>query len=100
MKGMSFMNWADKGRRMAERARELFPPGTRIQLIHMDDPYNPVPDGTRGTVKFVDDMGTVFPDWDNGRSLGVVYGEDSFRKLTEEELLEELNESSEMDLGM
>ena len=48
----------------------------------------------------MDDMGTVFPDWDNGRSLGVVYGEDSFPKLTEEELLEELNESSEMDLGM
>lgn len=60
MKGMSFMNWADKGRRMAERARELFPSGTRIQLIHMDDPYNPVPDGTRGTVKFVDDMELYF----------------------------------------
>ena len=54
--------------------------------MHMDDPYNPVLDGTRGTVKFVDDMGTVLPDWDNGRSLGVVYGEDSFPKLTEEEL--------------
>ena len=83
------MKWVDNGRRMAERAKELFPPGTRIQLIHMDDPYNPIPDGTRGTVKFVDDMGTVFPDWDNGRGLGVVYGEDSFRKLTPEELLEE-----------
>ena len=103
MKGMSFMNWADKGRRMAERARELFPPGTRIQLIHMDDPYHPVPDGTRGTVKFVDDMGTVFPDWDNGRGLGVVYGEDSFRKLTPEELLEEQqkeNLDEDMNMGM
>ena len=69
MKGMSFMNWADKGRRMAERARELFPPGTRIQLIHMDDPYHPIPDGTRGTVKFVDDMGTVFPDWITAEAL-------------------------------
>lgn len=105
MKGMSFMNWADKGRRMGERARELFPPGTRIQLIHMDDPYNPVPDGTRGTVKFVDDMGTVFPDWDNGRGLGVVYGEDSFRKLTPEELLEEqqkedINQDTDMGMNM
>ena len=103
MKGMSVMNWAEKGRRMAERARELFPPGTRIQLIHMDDPYHPIPDGTRGTVKFVDDMGTVFPDWDNGRSLGVVYGEDSFRKLTPEELLEEQQQEDmgeDMDMGM
>ena len=41
------MKWVDNGRRMAERAKELFPPGTRIQLIHMDDPYNPIPDGTR-----------------------------------------------------
>lgn len=103
MKGV--MHWADKGRRMAERARELFPPGTRIQLIHMDDPYNPVPDGTRGTVKFVDDMGTVFPDWDNGRGLGVVYGEDSFRKLTPEELLEEqqkedINQDTDMGMNM
>ena len=65
MKGMSFMKWADKGRRMAERARELFPPGTRIQLIHMDDPYNPVPDGTRGTVKFVEKL--EFPARKGGR---------------------------------
>lgn len=56
------MHWAEKDRIMAERARELFPPGTRIELIHMDDPYHSVPDGTRRTVKFVDDMGTVFPD--------------------------------------
>lgn len=97
------MHWAEKGRRMAERARELFPPGTRIELIHMDDPYHPVPDGTRGTVKLVDDMGTVFPDWDNGRTLGVVYGEDSFRKLTQAELLEEQQKKDigqGMDMGM
>jgi len=96
------MKWVDNGRRMAERAKELFPPGTRIQLIHMD---NPIPDGTRGTVKFVDDMGTVFPDWDNGRGLGVVYGEDSFRKLTPEELLEEqqkedINQDTDMGMNM
>ena len=71
----------------------------------MDDPYIPVPDGTRGTVKFVDDMGTVFPDWDNGRGLGVVYGEDSFRKLTPEELLEEqqkedINQDTDMGMNM
>ena len=69
------------------------------------DPHDPVPDGTRGTVKFVDDMGTVFPDWDNGRGLGVVYGEDSFRKLTPEELLEEqqkedINQDTDMGMNM
>lgn len=34
-----------------------FPPGTRIVLNHMDDPYAPVPTGTRGTVRAVDDVG-------------------------------------------
>lgn len=82
------MNQFEHQRRMALRAKELFPPGTRIELISMDD-SQAIPPGTRGTVDFVDDMGTVFPRWDNGRSLGVVYGEDSFRMLTEQERKEE-----------
>lgn len=79
------MNEYERQRRIAESTKKLYPPGTRIELISMKDPYAPVPAGTRGTVKFVDSMGTIFPEWDNGRSLGVVPGEDSFRKLTQEE---------------
>ena len=66
--------------------KKQFPQGTRIELVSMNDPYSPVPSGMRGTVDCVDDIGTIFPTWDNGRSLGLVYGEDSFRKLTPEEL--------------
>ena len=80
------LNEYERQRRIAESTKKLYPPGTRIELINMKDPYAPVPAGTRGTVKFVDDMGTIFPEWDNGRSLGVVPGEDSFRKLTQEEI--------------
>ena len=80
------MNEYERQRRIAENTKKLYPPGTRIELISMKDPYAPVPTGTRGTVKFVDSMGTIFPEWDNGRSLGVVPGEDSFRKLTQEEI--------------
>ena len=51
----------------------------------------------------VDDIGTVFCHFDNGRSLGLAYGEDSFRKLTPEELAEEQvethNESMDEDEG-
>ena len=83
------MNEFERMRRNVEAAKRLFPPGTRIQLIHMDDPYHPIPDGMRGTVQSVDDAGTIFPLWDNNRTLGVVYGEDAFRKLTEAELAEE-----------
>lgn len=63
--------------------RERFPAGTRVELDYMDDPYG-VPVGTRGTVNFVDDIGTVHVRWDSGSSLGLVYGEDRFHKVTEE----------------
>ena len=53
-----------------------------------DDP-RPVENGSRGTVRVVDDMGTVHCDFDNGRRLGLIPGEDSFRKLTDAELAEE-----------
>lgn len=50
-----------------------------------------VPPGTRGTVDYVDDLGTIHMNWDNGRTLGICPQEDSFRKLTEQELAEENN---------
>ena len=53
-----------------------------------DDP-RPVENGSRGTVRVVDDMGTVHCDFDNGRRLGLIPGEDSFRRLTDAELAEE-----------
>ncbi|MDD4546138.1 MAG: DUF4314 domain-containing protein [Oscillospiraceae bacterium] len=89
--------------RNAKRIKEMYPKGTRIELISMNDPYAPVPPGTRGTVNFVDDIGTVFPKWDNDRSLGIVPGEDSFRKLTQEEIEAEnqdQNENNGMSMNM
>jgi hypothetical protein len=58
--------------------RYNYPKGTRIELISMEDPYAPVPSGTKGTVEFVDDMGTIHMQWDNGRTLGLIDGEDEF----------------------
>ena len=83
------MNEWDRLHRQAERNKALYPPGTRVMLLHMGDDPNPVADHTRGTVTAVDDMGTVHCSFDNGRGLGLVPGEDSFRKLTAEELSEE-----------
>lgn len=54
-----------------------YPSGTRIQLDHMDDLF-PVPDGTVGTVDYVDDAGQIHMIWDNGRTLALVSGEDEF----------------------
>lgn len=68
-----------------EQLRKEYPIGTRVELIHMDDPYNKklVP-GCKGTVRWVDDWGTIHVNWDCGSGLGVVYGEDSCRKVDEE----------------
>lgn len=75
----------------------MYPPGTRIELISMDDPYAPVPSGTRETVDHVDDASTIHMKWNNGGRLGVVLGEDSFRKLTAEKLAEEQAEKEGLD---
>ncbi len=64
-----------------DRLRKEYPEGTRVALVHMDDPYTKIPEGTKGTVMCVDDTATIHVKWDNGSSLGIVYGEDSCRKL-------------------
>jgi hypothetical protein len=63
-----------------EKLRKQYPPGTRVELIRMEDIQAP-PTGTQGTVIGVDDIGSIMVSWDNGSSLSVVYGEDSCRKL-------------------
>ena len=57
-------------RRRTEMMKARYPEGTRICLDSMGNDPNPIPSGTKGTVEFVDDMGTVFCKFDNGRSLG------------------------------
>ena len=76
-------------RQQVEYYKEIYAPGTRILLIHMGSDPRPVEDDMKGTVRCVDDMGTIYCDFDNGRSLGGIAKEDSFRKLTETELLQE-----------
>lgn len=91
------MNEYDRLYKQAQRYREMYPEGTRILLLHMGDDPRPVGDNMRGTVMFVDDMSTVHCSFDNGRQLGIIPGEDSFRKLTDEELAEEQAVSEDMD---
>lgn len=66
----------------AAYARQHYPPGTRIRLLNMDDPFAPVRPGTCGRVECVDDAGQLHMKWDNGRSLAVIPGEDSFEVLS------------------
>ena len=59
-----------------EHLRSMYKEGTRVQLESMDD-FQAPPKGTKGSVQFVDDIGTIHVKWDNGSTLGVVYGQDS-----------------------
>ena len=66
-----------------QRIKEQYPQGTRIELNHMDDPYHPVPEGTLGTVKHVDDAGQIHVKWDNGRGLAIIPEVDHFSIVKE-----------------
>ena len=63
-----------------ERIRRMYPAGTRVELLAMDDPQAP-PVGTRGTVLGVDDTGSLLMKWDNGSGLNVIWQQDRVRKV-------------------
>lgn len=63
-----------------DHLRQLYPAGTRVELLQMEDVQAP-PVGTKGTVYGVDDTGSLMVSWDNGSGLNVVYGEDIVRKV-------------------
>lgn len=62
--------------------RERFKPGSRVELLKMDDVQAP-PIGTRGTVVGVDDIGSIMVNWDNGSGLSVAYGEDECKVVAD-----------------
>lgn len=67
-------------RTIIDSIKAKYPIGTRVELVKMDDVQAP-PVGTKGTVKGVDDIGSLLIDWDNGCGLNAVYGEDIVRKI-------------------
>lgn len=57
--------------------KDKYKKGTRVKLLSMED-SKAVPLGTKGTVDFVDDIGSIFVNWDNGSGLALIYGVDDF----------------------
>ena len=62
--------------------RQKYTQGMNIELIKMYD-FQAPPTGTKGTIDFVDDIGTIHIKWENGSSLGLVVGIDEFKVLTD-----------------
>lgn len=66
----------------SSRLKGAYPPGTRIELIHMPDCSHPVPDGTTGTVEYVDGHSWIHMTWDNGRTAPIDPEIDTFQGIS------------------
>ena len=71
---------------MVKLLREQFPPGTRIRLESETNDPQPIPKGMTGTVQGIDDAGQLLMEWDNGRGLSLVPGEDDFTVVKPQKL--------------
>lgn len=78
-----------------EALRERFPVGTTVEL--KEDMYGEknMPKGLKGKLIFIDDIATFHVQWENGSSLGLIYGEDSFSCKFEQEQTSEQNQDNE-----
>ena len=90
----------DYNRRRIESIKQRYPEGTRICVDSMGDDPRPIESGTKGTVDWVDDIGTVHCNFDNGRRLGLIVGEDSFHVIQQEEVQEVTQSDGGMNMSM
>ena len=77
------MGYYTPSKEAIEWLKKKFPKGTRVELDCMNDPYTKLISGDKGTVKCVDDIGTIHVNWDRGSSLGLIYTEDDFHIIEE-----------------
>ena len=99
-KGSDNVNDLQREAQVAQYYKERYPPGTRIMLNSMENDPHPIEPGTKGTVKYVDDIGTLHCEFDNGRQLGICPGKDSFHAIRDEGMVEEQPEQEHSMGGM
>ena len=68
-----------------EWLKKEYPKGTKVELIHLDDPYRNIPAGFFGfvvfVVVFVDVAGLFLSLWVIEGFLALIYGVDEWKKL-------------------
>ena len=64
-----------------KKIREDYPPGTKVEVVEFHDQYRDSPPGTKGVVRVIDDTGTLHCDFENGVSLGALWGIDYVKKI-------------------
>ena len=55
--------------------------GDRIRLLHTNDEFTNLESGAQGTIRFIDDLGTIHIKWDNGSRLGLIPGIDQYERI-------------------
>ena len=71
---------------LLKQLKEYYKAGTKVRLVHMNDPFTTIPTGTIGEVLCVDSLGTIHTLWSNGSTLGIIFNVDSCVKIEEGEL--------------
>ena len=70
-----------KSQEEVELLRKIYPSGAMVVCDYMDDPYNPVPNGTKGEIMMVDSIGQIHVYWENGSGLALVPDRDKFHLI-------------------
>lgn len=75
------MNEWERLHRQAKSLKLRYPKGTVVCLGDMEGEAD-MPSGLKGTVAFVDDIGQIHVDWENGRTLALNTEVDSFQVIS------------------
>lgn len=67
-----------------KNSKYLYQKGMQIELIEMHNDPRPIEPCTKGTIRNVDDIGTLHVEWENGRLLDLIPEEDEFKIITTE----------------
>ena len=75
--------------KIAEVERELYPEGSRVVYLGSEKNHMFLKSGMKGIVRYVDDEANVYIDWENGARVGLLYGQDYWKRIPKEDYVVE-----------